>query len=179
MNLARSRPLFFLAFVVCTLVISAALYLEYEAGLTPCALCILQRIFVVAVGATSLIAYLHAPGAVVWRIYSSTMLVFAVAGAATAERQVWLQALPAQSSLSCTPGYEYLFEALAMNQAISRLFSGDISCGEISWSMLGMSVAEWSLLAFVGLILIATYQLFQRDTDSRGQKKPDAQARQD
>jgi disulfide bond formation protein DsbB len=179
MHLARSRPLFLLAFIACALVISSALYLEYEAGLRPCALCILQRILVVAVGVVSLIAYLHAPGAVVWRIYSSIMLLFAMAGAVTAGRQVWLQAVPAQESLSCVPGIEYLFEARTVSQVMSRLFAGGINCGEINWSMLGMSVPEWSLLAFSGLILIATNQLFQRDPVGLDHRKPGAQVRQD
>ncbi|MEB0041566.1 disulfide bond formation protein B [Pseudomonas sp. MH10] len=163
MQLARSRPLFFLAFIACALVICMALYLEYEEGLTPCALCILQRIFVVAFGIMSLVAYLHAPGQLVWRIYSSMLLLFALAGAVTAGRQVWLQTLPPQDLLSCVPGFEYLFETMAVNEAISRLFMGGINCDEVSWTLLEMSVPEWSLLAFAGLIMFATYQLFQRE----------------
>jgi len=107
------------------------------------------------------------------------MLLFAMAGAVTAGRQVWLQAVPAQESLSCVPGIEYLFEARTVSQVMSRLFAGGINCGEINWSMLGMSVPEWSLLAFSGLILIATNQLFQRDPVGLDHRKPGAQVRQD
>lgn len=166
MQLARSRPLFFLAFIACALVIGIALFLEHEAGLTPCALCILQRTCVVTFGVISLIAYLHAPGKLAWQIYSSMLLLIALAGAMIAGRQVWLQTIPAQDSMSCLPGFEYLFEIMSISQALSRLFESGVNCDEVTWTLFEMSVPEWSLLAFVGLIVFATYQLFQREPAS-------------
>ncbi|HCB44419.1 MAG TPA: disulfide bond formation protein B, partial [Pseudomonas sp.] len=50
MTLPASRPLYLLAFIVCVLLMAAALYLEHGVGLEPCPLCILQRIAVMVIG---------------------------------------------------------------------------------------------------------------------------------
>ena len=39
MHLASPRPLFFLAFIGCVLLMAAALYLEHVVGLEPCPMC--------------------------------------------------------------------------------------------------------------------------------------------
>lgn len=174
MHLARSRSLFFLAFVACALVICAALYLEHGVGLVPCPLCIVQRVFVIAFGIICLVAFLHAPGKNGWRVYSLLTLLCALAGAGTAGRQVWLQTAPAQDLSSCLPSMDYLFETMPFTQVIARVFDGTADCAEINWTLFGMSVPEWSLLAFAGMILFAAYQLFQRDREgSDGGKSGD------
>jgi disulfide bond formation protein DsbB len=163
MSLARSRSLFLLAFFACVFVICAALYLEYGVGLAPCPLCIVQRAFVIAFGVICLIAFFHAPGKTGWRIYSLLILLCALAGAAAAGRQVWLQSVPMDDFTSCmhTPGS--VLAAMPLTQILAQVFNGIAGCTEINWSLFGMSIAEWSLLAFAGMILFAAYHLFQRD----------------
>ncbi|MGV8919370.1 MAG: disulfide bond formation protein B [Pseudomonas sp.] len=163
MHLARSRSLFFLAFIACALIMGAVIYLEHGVGLVPCPLCIVQRIFVIAFGLISLAAFLHGPGKTGWRIYSALILICALAGAGTAGRQVWLQTDPAQDLSSCMAGLQYLLQAMPFNKVVSLLFDGTADCAVVNWTLFGMSVTEWSLLAFAGLILLATYQLVQRD----------------
>ncbi|WP_240997216.1 disulfide bond formation protein B [Pseudomonas viridiflava] len=43
MHLARTRSLFFLAFLTCALLIAAVPYLQHAFGLEPCLLCLSQR----------------------------------------------------------------------------------------------------------------------------------------
>ncbi|WP_397450536.1 disulfide bond formation protein B [Pseudomonas sp. NA-150] len=163
MHLAHSRSLFFLAFIACALIMGGVFYLEYGVGLEPCPLCIVQRVFMIAFGLISLAAFLHAPGKIGWRIYSALILLCALAGAGTAGRQVWLQTAPAQDPASCLPGLGYLLQTMPFTKVVSLLFDGTADCIEINWTLFGMSIPEWSLLAFAGLILLAAYQLLQRD----------------
>ena len=45
MSLACSRSLFFMAFTAGAFALGASYYLEYVVGLTPCSLCLVQRLF--------------------------------------------------------------------------------------------------------------------------------------
>lgn len=162
MNLASPRSLFFLAFLGCLALMGGALYLEHSVGLEPCPLCIVQRIFVILFGLVSLIAALHGPAAPGRRIYAGLALLLAGAGAATSGRQIWLQGIPPEQLPSCLPSLEYMMEALPFQEIVRQVLHGTADCAEVNWTLFGMSVPEWSLLAFVGMILLSLYQLFRR-----------------
>lgn len=162
MYLARSRPLFLLAFIACASVIGAAAYLEYSATLTPCPLCLVQRGLMSVFGLIALAAFIQAPRKVGWRIYSSLLLVCALAGASAAGRQVWLQSGPAEG-IACVSTPDTLIEAMPFFKIIAGMFNGEVDCLEVTWTLLGMSLPEWSLLAFAGMIGFAVYQLCQHD----------------
>ncbi len=163
MNLASPRSLFFLAFIGCALMMIAALYLEHVVGLAPCPLCIVQRICVIGFGLVCLIAALHGPRKTGRRVYSVLALLFAVAGGATAIRQIWLQNMPADQLPSCLPSLEYMMNALPFQEIARLVLHGTAECAEVSWTLLGMSIPEWTLLAFIGMVLFGLWQLLRRD----------------
>ncbi|MCG8908625.1 disulfide bond formation protein B [Pseudomonas nitroreducens] len=159
MNLASPRSLFFLAFLACVAMLGTGFYLQYMVGLEPCPLCILQRIFFAGCGLFSLIAALHGRAP---RVYSVLILLSALAGAGTAGRQVWLQTLPPDQLPSCLPPLEYMMESMPYADIIWTMFHGSADCAEVSWTLLGLSIPEWSLLAFIGFALFAIVQFFRR-----------------
>ncbi|MCY1276269.1 Disulfide bond formation protein B [compost metagenome] len=162
MSLASTRSLFLLGFLGCLALMGAALYLEHVVGLQPCPLCIVQRICVIAFGAVCLIAALHAPGVTGQRIYAVLALLSAAAGAATAGRQVWLQSVPADQLPACLPSLEYMMDALPFQDIVRLVLHGTADCAEVSWTLFGLSIPEWSLLAFAGMILFSLFQLLRR-----------------
>ncbi|WP_313519981.1 disulfide bond formation protein B [Pseudomonas sp.] len=162
-SLASSRSLFLLAFLACVLVMAGALYLEHVVGLEPCPLCILQRICVIAFGLVCLVAAIHGPHRRGRRVYSFLALIAAVAGAAVAGRQVWLQKIPADELPACLPSLDYMMEALPFQDIIRLVLHGTADCAEVKWTLFGLSLPEWSMLAFAGLILFALFQLLRRD----------------
>lgn len=163
MPLLTPRLLNLLVFLGCAGLLGFGLYLEYELDQEPCPLCIVQRIEFILVALFAVAAAIHAPQRTGRRVYASGMLLFSLAGLATAGRQVWLQTLPPDELEACLPSLEYMMEALPFQQVVSMVLKGTADCAEIGWTFLGLSIPEWSLLAFLGLLLVSLFQWLRRD----------------
>lgn len=160
MHLARTRSLFFLVFFACALIVGAVIYLQRVVGSAPCPLCFAQRILMLTCSGICLIAALHVPGAIGWRVYSAILLFVSLIGAALAGRQVWLQATPPENPAACLVNLQYLLDTQPWLKVLALIFAGHAGCSEITWSLFGISLPEWSLLAFAGISLFALYYLF-------------------
>jgi disulfide bond formation protein DsbB len=159
MHLARLRTLFFLASNACASFLGAGIYLEYHLGPSLNPLCLLQRCLYAAYGVICLLAVVHAPGKRGWRAYSGGLLLIAASGAAIAGRQVFLQASPPEDMASCLANLHYLVDTQPYLKVLILVLQGNAGCSEINWSLFGLSIPEWSLLAFTGLSLFALYFL--------------------
>ncbi len=157
MHLAHTRSLFLLAFLVCASIMGAVIYLERVAGSAPCPLCDVQRALLFACAGICLTAALHKPARLGWRIYSGALVVVALIGAATAGRQVWLQASPPENLAACLDNLQYLLDTKPYVKVLALILAGSAGCSEITWSLFGISIPEWSLLAFSGMTLFALY----------------------
>lgn len=159
MFLARSRSLFFLAFTASLLIMMAVLYLEFGVGLEPCPLCLVQRFFLVAFAAACLAAFIHSPGREGQYVYWGLSSLFACLGALAASRQVWLQNSSMVPAEVCHPTIGHMLLSMPFGQVIESLLLGTADCVRIKWTLLEMSVAEWSLLAFAGMAVFTLIQL--------------------
>ena len=156
MFLAHSRSLFFMAFIAGALAWGASLYLEYAVGLKPCSLCIVQRIFLIVFTAICLIAAVHGPERSGCYVYWLLAVLSCLGGMVTAWRHV-LQ----QSALATTysPDLEYMPENMSWLCTLKQAFQGAADCTQILWTLFDLSIPEWSLLFFVGMMLLGIFQL--------------------
>lgn len=144
-------------FMACTLVVAYAYYLEVFEGLIPCPLCIIERLLMVVLGLVFLTAAIHNPRRRVARYYG--VLIFVVAGisAAMAGYHVWLQTAAGPQQIGfCLPSLHYLITFFPITEVIDQVLASPHSCGGIDWSFLGLSIAAWALLVFVGLGVMGT-----------------------
>ena len=74
-----------------------------------------------------------------------------------------MQNIPADQLPACLPSLDYMMEALPFQDIVRLVLHGTADCAEVTWTLFGMSIPEWSLLAFVGMILFSLFQLFRRD----------------
>lgn len=148
------RWLFAAGVVFCLALLGTALYFQHVMGLEPCPLCIIQRLFVIALGAVMLVAAIHNPAHLGRRLYGGLILVLAALGAGVAGRHVWLQSLPADQVPACGPGLEYLLETFPLTDALRLVFEGSGECAEVQWTFLGLSIPGWTLLVFIGLAVV-------------------------
>jgi disulfide bond formation protein DsbB len=139
-----------------------AFYLQYIEGLEPCPLCMLQRICVMAMGIVFLVATFHNPGRASAGVYALLQLLIGGAGAAIAARQVWLQSLPKDQVPACGMGLDYMLETLPFTDAMRQVLEGSGECAEKGWEFLHLSIAGWTLVFFVAMI-VASFALIRRD----------------
>jgi disulfide bond formation protein DsbB len=147
-----SRHVFLGLFLLCTGMMGFGYYLQYALGLEPCPLCMTQRVFIVAVGLTGLVAAVYGPrsaGGI--RACTLTALLFCLLGSAFSARHVWLQSLPAEQVPACGPSIDYILDTFPPMEALEVLLRGNGSCATIDWSLLGLSIPAWTLVAFAGI----------------------------
>ena len=156
------RPAYLLGFIVCAALMAWALWLQYGEGLEPCPLCMFQRVAVSAVGVVFLIATIHDPRRTRAAFYAVLTLLVAGAGAAFSARQIWLQALPKDQVPACGMGLSYMMESLPFLDVIGRVLKGTGECAEKAWVFLGLSIAGWTFVFFVAMI-VAAIALVRRD----------------
>jgi len=151
-----------LIFIACTLMILAALYMQHVMGMNPCPLCITQRIFVILTGVIALIAALHNPALTGRRVYAVLGIISPILGACFAGRQLWLQSLPADQVPACGDmALSYMLEVFPLMDALKLLLQGDGSCAHVD-KILGLSLALWTFIAFIGLAGVNLYQLLRK-----------------
>jgi protein dithiol:quinone oxidoreductase len=163
MSLPSTRWTFLIIFLGCTGLILTGLYMQYAMELYPCPLCITQRIFIIAVGLTGLLAFLLNPKTLGRRIFAVFGIICAALGASFSIRQLYLQSLPKDQVPACGPDLGYLLENFPLMDALSVLLRGDGNCAEVQWALFGISIAGWTLVAFVGLIGFNLWQLLRRN----------------
>jgi disulfide bond formation protein DsbB len=137
--------------LVCASSFGFAYYAQFGLGLEPCPLCILQRLTLLVLGVVFFLATIHHPGGWGARAYGAWIGLVAGVGAAIAARHVWLQHLPPEETPRCGPGLDYLLETLPLNELVREVLTGSGECAEVDWTLLGLSLPEWTLLLFLGL----------------------------
>lgn len=157
MNITQRRFFLFNA-LACLLLLGFGYYLQFVQGLEPCPLCILQRVAYLGVAVVCLAGFLHGSAS---RIYSALALLSALAGAALAARQVWLQHLPPDLVPECGPGLDFILQAFPLLDALKLIFTGSGECAETLWTFLSLSIAEWSLFWFAAFSVVLVYHLFR------------------
>jgi disulfide bond formation protein DsbB len=156
------RWCFTLAAVVCAALLGAGLYLQHVMDLKPCPLCIFQRVAFIALGITFTLIALHYPRRLGILIYGVLLSICALSGIGFAARQLWLQSLPADQVPACGPGLSYMLERFPVSRMIEQVFVGSGECAEVSWRLMGLSIAGWSLIWFALLLVFGIFALRQR-----------------
>ena len=157
MNLLQeTRVVLTLILLACIGLIATAFYMEYQLGLEPCPMCIVQRIAVALAGAAALFGILHNKFK---KFYLGLTTFFSAAGGASAIRHLYLQSLPPDRVPSCGPDLNYLLDNNFVSDALIQLFIGDGNCAEVMWSLLGISIPGWVLICCAGIFLLSLRQL--------------------
>jgi disulfide bond formation protein DsbB len=113
-------------------------------------------------GLIFLVAAFHHPGRAGATGYALLQLVVGGAGAGFAARQVWLQSLPKDQVPACGMGLDYMLDTLPLADVLRKVFEGSGECAEKGWEFLRLSIAGWTLVFFIAMI-VASFALIRRD----------------
>ena len=159
-TLKHHRSINVIGFGICAFMLAYAWYLEYYQGLVPCPLCLVQRFGVGVLGLIFILAAVHVRRR---RFYGLLILVVAAGSAVVAGYQVWLQHQPLVGYETCLPPLNVLLNAFQLTEAIDIVLQNPSSCGQVQWSLLGLSIPVWTLIAFIGLGTLGTASNWVRD----------------
>ena len=144
------------------LMMAFALYMQYGQGLSPCPLCMSQRMVVVVLGLISLVTLFVRPAARGLRVSGLFLLFFSACGIALAIRQLYLESLPPSEHHVCMPGLDYLIQILPWQEILRQMLTGGADCAVVAWRFLGLSMAGWTLVIFVITALTGFFEMIRK-----------------
>ncbi len=161
---ARAFPIFVLA--ASAVVLGGALLSQYWGGLAPCELCLKERWPWIAAIAISLVATTTSRRPTSPRIALMLAAVFVIGSALAfyhvGVEQHWFAGPSACTAAAGTPTTLEALKAQLLHQQPVR-------CDEPAWSLFGISLAGWNLLASLAMVGICLAMLLRlRGTGRRG-----------
>lgn len=146
--------------LACVLMLAFGLYLQHVVGLEPCPMCIVQRYALVLVAVfTGLAGAFRGRALQVGGGFLA--LLASIGGAYTAASQSWLQWYPPEV-VSCGRDLYGMIETFPLKRALPMIFRGGGDCSKIDWTLFGLTLANWSFIAFAVLTVLLLVLLFRR-----------------
>lgn len=147
----REKKFLFLLGVICLALIGGAVYLQVALGEQPCPLCILQRYALLLIAVFSFVGVLMRSR---FALNLSEALAWfsAIGGLGVAARHVYIQWFPLTSC-----GIDVLqpiVDGLPLAKAFPLVFKVDGFCETLYPPILGLSLAQWALLAFALTVIL-------------------------
>lgn len=146
-----------IGFLACAGMLAYAWYAQVVLGLEPCPLCIFQRIGVALLGVLFLAAALQNPRRWGARVYGVLQPLAALGTIGIAARHIWIQHQPPGSVAACGATLSYMLQIFPLTAVIRKVFTGSGECAKVTWSLLGISMPGWVLIAAVALGAWALY----------------------
>jgi len=151
MYLRREKHFLVLLGVICLALIGGALYMQVVLGEAPCPLCILQRYALLFI---AIFAFIGAamPGSRSTTVCEGLVILSAIGGIIAAGRHAYILSHPTESC-----GIDVLqpiVDGLPLASWFPLGFQVDGFCTTPYPPILGLSLAEWALIAFVLTVIL-------------------------
>lgn len=156
MNVTR-RQANIVGFGFCVAALCYALFAQYGLGLTPCHLCIFQRVCVLMLGLAFLLAAVHNPADRGAKGYAVLIGLLAVTTATVAARHVYIQMQPPGSVPGCGADLKFMLDVLPLMQVIIKVFRAGGECQKIDWQFLGVTMPGVVLMFSVAALSWAAW----------------------
>jgi disulfide bond formation protein DsbB len=87
----------------------------------------------------------------------------ALTGGSISIRHLWIQHLPPDKVPECGPSLDYVLNNFPLLDTIKLMLSGTGDCAKVDWTLLGLSMPAWTLLAFFMLATLSVLQIWNHD----------------
>jgi disulfide bond formation protein DsbB len=129
--------------------------------LAACPLCVIQRMLYLALAFAAAGGLALATKPIGRRLGALTMATAAGTGIFVAGYQTWLQRFATETGCSGRQTWWEEFVDWAGSK-LPLLFQSDGICADPGWKFLSLSIAEWSLIFFIGFFALSLYTLVRR-----------------
>jgi len=146
-----------LAIFICLMVLSTSLYLEYYLGISPCILCVAQRLLFSTILVFFILKHILS---IQTKYFLLIPLFFTFLGLIASARQMYLQNIVTDQALSCGPKFFDLFVSLPFTEFVSRIFQADSGCSQPTYMIIGFQISEWSSAIFLFFIFLILFKFF-------------------
>jgi disulfide bond formation protein DsbB len=155
---APPRLLNLAGFAACAAMLGYALYAEHVLGLEPCPLCMFQRVGVALLGLAFLFAAANRPRSSAGARVNAVLIGLAtLAPVGVAARHVWVQSQPPGTVPACGATLDYMLEVFPLFDVVKRVLTGGGECARIDWTLLGLSMPAWVLIASLAVGGVGVY----------------------
>ena len=155
-------------FVFLIMMMAASYFFEYVVKLTPCALCLVQRLLITGLMINALW--------VIWRVRRGMSVrglqvvagILTVLGLLVAWRHIWLQQhADIMANAACLPDIRFMLKMMPLPEVVVRLFShGGAECSKIKWQFMGLTMPAWVAISYA-LYLAQVIKLWIVDAQSK------------
>lgn len=160
------RSIYFLGFFLAVALLLVGVYLQFVDGVLPCPLCVFQRAAFGLLGIIFLIGLFTYRIPILRHLINILGVLASLAGIVLAGRQIWLQHYPPVNN-ECGVSLQYMMQTFPINEVFRKIFlEGSAECTQRGWEFLSLNMAEWSLIWFIILFIIALFTMTKK-IDSR------------
>ena len=149
--------------------LAASAGFELILGLSPCILCLLQRLLVSLLLLNTFIAvlkpYRSQYGFLTFWLLNIVLTLIAIS---LSSYHVWLQMHPTATE-TCLPSIDYIFSSMSWLEGIKLLLTHTDSCNKITWQWLGLTIPGWLIVCYCFLFVtqILEIRLHQQERQKR------------
>ena len=140
--------------LACTGLVGGSFFVQHALGVEPCPLCIIQRLTYAGL-ALVLFGAAHAEThGIAQRRLLMLATLLTLGGLGVAGYQTRLQIFPPAIAASCSASLSYMLDTLSFTDVLAQLFHAKGDCSDTSFKVLGLTLAQGSLLIFTSYALL-------------------------
>lgn len=148
--------------LACASLVGGSFFVQHVLQVEPCPLCMIQRytyltLALVFLAIATLGGRRRAQHAL-WFV----ALAFVLMGGGVAAYQSKLQIFPQAQAATCSASLSYMMDTLPVADVVTRIFEAKGDCSDTSFTILGLTLAQISLVIFCGLALVLAGVLRRR-----------------
>jgi protein dithiol:quinone oxidoreductase len=148
--------------LTCAGLVAGSFFVQHVLGVEPCPLCIIQRMTYLALAfAFGAAALAHGDGRLQRWLFGGA-LVLTLGGIGVAGYQVQLQLFPPALATTCSASLSYMLDTLSMTETLARIFNAKGDCSDTSFRILGLTLAQISLVIFTAFAVLMGLTVFRR-----------------
>jgi disulfide bond formation protein DsbB len=158
--------------LACVGLVAASFFVQHVLGVEPCPLCIIQRFTYLALAPVFVVAALTRPSGRAQRALFWAAAFLTLGGLGVAGYQTYLQLFP-PALAGCTASLSYMLDTMAVTEVLAQMLHAGGDCADTSFKVLGLTMAQASVLIFSTFAVLLARLLRQRPGNERADRHPD------